>query len=76
MARIIAQTARETCNDKFIVLLSGGSNFWVAEQSIASIVAVLAGLTPPELGPDKFDENPEDIRVADNIINKLLKDLT
>jgi len=76
MARIFKQVAREICNDKLVVLLSGGSNLWVAKQSIASIVAVLADLTPPELGPDKFDENPEDIRIADNIINKLLKDVT
>ena len=76
MARVFKQVARETCKDKLVVLLSGGSNSWVAEQSIASIVAVLADLPPPELGPDKFDENPEDIRVADNVINNLLKDVS
>jgi acetoin utilization deacetylase AcuC-like enzyme len=76
MAKIIAQVARAFCKDKLVVLLSGGSNSWVAQQSIASIVAVLADLPPPELGPDQVDENPEDEHVADNIINKLLKEVT
>ncbi len=76
MAKIITQVAREICNDKLVVLLSGGSNLWVAKQSIASIVAVLANLPSFELEQDFFEENPEDIRTVDKIINKLLKDVT
>ena len=75
MAIILAQVARDICKDKLVVLLSGGSNSWVAQQSVASIVAVLADLPPPELGPDHVDENPEEVRVADNVINKLLKEV-
>jgi len=75
MARIFAQVARDICKDRLVVLLSGGSNSWVAQQSVASIVAVLAELPPPELGPDHVDENPEEVRIADNVINKLLKEV-
>jgi hypothetical protein len=75
MARIFAQVARDISKDRLVVLLSGGSNSWVAQQSVASIVAVLAELPPPELGPDYVDENPEEVRVADNVISKLLKEV-
>ena len=75
MARIIAQVARDICKDKFVVLLSGGSNSWVAKQSIASIIAVLADLPSPELGPDQVKANPENVRIADNVISKLLKEV-
>jgi acetoin utilization deacetylase AcuC-like enzyme len=75
MARIFTQVARDICKDRLVVLLSGGSNSWVAQQSVASIVAVLAELPPPELGPDNVVENPEEVRVADNVINKLLKEV-
>jgi acetoin utilization deacetylase AcuC-like enzyme len=75
MARILANVAREICKERFVVLLSGGSNSWVAQQSVASIVAVLAELPPPELGPDNVVRNPEDERVADNVINNLLKEV-
>ncbi|MFX1466986.1 MAG: histone deacetylase [Promethearchaeota archaeon] len=75
MAKIITQVAEDICDDKLVVLLSGGSNSWVAQQSITSIVSVLADLSPPELDPEQIDENPEDIRIADNVISKLLKEV-
>ena len=71
----IAQAIEDICKEKLVVLLSGGSNSWVAQQSIASIIAVLAKLPLPELGPDYVDVNPEEVRVADNVINKLLKEV-
>ncbi len=76
MAKIITQAAKDSCDDNLVVLLSGGSNLWVAKQSIISIVAVLANLPSFELNQDVVEENPEDTRTADKIINKLLRLIT
>jgi len=75
MAKIITQVAKDICDDKLVILLSGGSNLWVAKQSITSIAAVLADLPSFKLDQDFVEENPEDIRTADKIINKLLKEV-
>ena len=75
MTKIITQSAKDICDDKLVVLLSGGSNLWIAKQSITSIVAVLANLPSFKLDQDSVDEILKDILTADNVINKLLKEV-
>jgi acetoin utilization deacetylase AcuC-like enzyme len=58
MTRVLLHVAAEYCDDRLVVLLSGGGEVFVARHAISSIVRLLAGL--PDL-PADVEEQPSPI---------------
>jgi acetoin utilization deacetylase AcuC-like enzyme len=74
MTDILLQAAEEICAGKLVVLLSGGSEAYVAKHAISSIIRRLAGL---EILPADVDEkstpDPTNItKTSNQIIDSLL----
>lgn len=55
MTRVLLKVATDYCNDRLVVLLSGGGEVFVARHAISSIIRLLAQL--PEL-PADVEEQP------------------
>ncbi len=77
MTEILGNVAEEICEGRWVVLLSGGSEAYVARHAISSIIRNLAGIPPL---PQDTDEAPShetaEIRQsAENIINKIVTKL-
>jgi acetoin utilization deacetylase AcuC-like enzyme len=77
MTEILMQTANEICSGKLVVLLSGGSDIFVAQHAISSIIRSLARL--PLLAEDVKEEpirESEDTKItARNLVDTILLEL-
>ncbi|MFX1540550.1 MAG: hypothetical protein ACFFBX_07245 [Promethearchaeota archaeon] len=70
MTQILMQTADEICSGRLVVLLSGGSEIFVAQHAISSIIRSLAGL--PLLAEDEKDEPKTESKETKTIARKLV----
>ncbi len=70
MTKILMQTADAVCSGKLVVLLSGGSEIFVAQHAISSIIRSLAGL--PLLDEDEKDEPKTELEDVKNSARKLV----
>jgi len=77
MTEIILAAAEQCCQGRLVVLLSGGSEVFVAQHAISGIIRVLAGLEP--LSEDTADEvvteSAETKRTAANLVDTILRQL-
>ncbi len=77
MTKLLLAIAEEVCQGRFVVLLSGGSEEYVARHTISSIIRHLAGLAPlpadtaEEPASDSPDTEQTGKRVVDKILTKL-----
>jgi acetoin utilization deacetylase AcuC-like enzyme len=56
MTKVLLEVATDYCNGQLVVLLSGGSEVFVARHAISSIIRLLAGL--PQLPGDVEEQSP------------------
>ncbi len=74
MTKILLQVAEEICAGKLVVLLSGGSEVYVAKHAISSIVRQLAGLEilPADVNEESTPDPPNITKTSKQIIDTLL----
>jgi acetoin utilization deacetylase AcuC-like enzyme len=77
MTKILGKVAEEVCQGRWVVLLSGGSEAYVARHAISSIIRNLAGMSPL---PEDTDEEPsqesaDTTQSAQEIIKKIIQAL-
>ena len=77
MTEILLQAANEVCSGRLVVLLSGGSEVFVAQHAISSIIRKLAGL--PLLSEDIQEQpSPESNatkETARRLVDTIVKEL-
>ncbi len=77
MTKLLLALAEEVCQGRFIVLLSGGSEEYVARHTISSIIRHLAGLSPlpADTGEEPAPDTPETERTARKLVEKIITEL-
>lgn len=77
MTDILLQAAQEVCEGRLVVLLSGGSEEYVARHAISSIVRKLAGLPilPEDIDEEPIDESESTKEAARHVVDSILSKL-
>ena len=75
MTEVLMKAAEQQCEGRLVVLLSGGSEVFVAQHAISGIVRVLAGLEPlpSDTADEVFTESKETKRTAATLVDTILR---
>jgi acetoin utilization deacetylase AcuC-like enzyme len=77
MTEILLTLAEEHCQGRFVVLLSGGSEEYVARHTISSIIRRMARLDPlpADTGEEPAPDSPDTKRTAQALVDRILSKL-
>ncbi|MFX1474757.1 MAG: histone deacetylase [Promethearchaeota archaeon] len=77
MTEILFKVAEDVCQGRFVVLLSGGSEVYVARHTISSIIRCLAALTPlpADTAEEPAYDSPDTERTAQKLVDNILEKL-
>ena len=77
MTEILIQAAAEVCSGRLVVLLSGGSEVFVAQHAISSIIRKLAGLPslPEDIQDQPSTESNATKETARKLVDTILQEL-
>ncbi|MFX1342267.1 MAG: hypothetical protein ACFFAL_06170 [Promethearchaeota archaeon] len=77
MTDILLQAAAEVCSGRLVVLLSGGSEVFVAKHAISSIIRKLAGLPllPQDIQDQPITESNATKATARKLVDTILQEL-
>ena len=77
MTEVLMAVAEQQCEGRLVVLLSGGSEIFVAQHAISGIIRLLAGLEPlpNDTADETITESSETKRTAATLVDTILRQI-